>query len=94
MLSAVIRQLDGLKSKEKLISGVATRLGELLEEARSVIDRYGFIESVEAMWKCIRGGLSRERISFVGEPLQGVQVMGLLETRALDFDEVILLAEG
>jgi len=36
--------------------------------------------------------LQGERLDFHGEPLEGIQVMGLLETRALDFDKVILLS--
>lgn len=33
-----------------------------------------------------------EKISFEGEPLAGLQVMGLMETRALDFDKVLILS--
>lgn len=33
-----------------------------------------------------------ESLSFFGEPLKGLQVMGMLETRLLDFDNVILLS--
>ena len=32
------------------------------------------------------------KIPFSGEPLKGLQVMGMLETRALDFDHVIILS--
>ena len=35
--------------------------------------------------------LREERIAFLGEPLQGMQVMGFLETRAIDHERVILL---
>lgn len=34
--------------------------------------------------------LRSEKLSFQGEPLQGLQLMGMLETRALDFETVII----
>ena len=34
--------------------------------------------------------LSSETIAYVGEPLEGLQIMGILEKRALDFDHIIL----
>lgn len=34
--------------------------------------------------------LSVEQVAFYGEPLMGLQVMGILETRTLDFENVIL----
>lgn len=33
-----------------------------------------------------------EKVAFDGEPLKGLQVMGMLETRSLDFDHLILLS--
>ncbi|MDE6338883.1 MAG: PD-(D/E)XK nuclease family protein, partial [Muribaculaceae bacterium] len=36
--------------------------------------------------------LAGEHVSFEGEPLEGLQVMGLLETRALDFDHLVILS--
>ncbi len=42
----------------------------------------------------LRRYLHRIRIPFEGEPLAGLQVMGLMETRSLDFRHVILLSAG
>lgn len=33
-----------------------------------------------------------EKVAFDGEPLKGLQVMGLLETRCLDFDRIVMLS--
>lgn len=35
---------------------------------------------------------SRISVPFAGEPLQGVQVMGIMETRALDFKKLVILS--
>ena len=44
-------------------------------------------------YRAIREKLLREeQLSFLGEPLRGLQVMGLLETRALDHERLILVS--
>lgn len=48
--------------------------------------------SVETYFKLLKklvGGIS---VPFSGEPLSGLQIMGVLETRALDFDNLIILS--
>ena len=40
----------------------------------------------------VRRHLQAVRIPFKGEPLEGLQVMGILETRSLDFKNVIILS--
>ncbi len=40
----------------------------------------------------LRRHLQTVKIPFSGEPLQGLQIMGILETRNLDFDNVIILS--
>lgn len=34
--------------------------------------------------------ISAERVPFEGQPLKGIQVMGMLETRSLDFDHLVI----
>ncbi len=40
----------------------------------------------------VRRTLQQLRIPFEGEPLEGLQVMGILETRNLDFENVVILS--
>jgi len=48
--------------------------------------------SLSLMENLLRKSLSGLRIPFEGEPLSGLQIMGILETRLLDFRHVILLS--
>ena len=47
---------------------------------------------LKTLYKIISQLISREMIQFEGEPLKGVQLMGILETRTLDFDNLIVLS--
>lgn len=42
----------------------------------------------------LRKHLKHERISYEGEPLLGIQIMGILESRSLDFENVLILSVG
>lgn len=42
--------------------------------------------------KLINQLVSSESVAFFGEPLKGLQIMGMLETRMLDFENVIMLS--
>ncbi|MDE5838702.1 MAG: PD-(D/E)XK nuclease family protein, partial [Paramuribaculum sp.] len=43
-------------------------------------------------FRMIEKTVSGEKINMIGEPLKGLQMMGVLETRALDFDNIIMLS--
>ncbi len=58
---------------------------ERMNEGRSDI-------SFPLMERLLRRSLQNLRIPFEGEPLAGMQIMGILETRMLDFKHVILLS--
>ena len=53
---------------------------------------YNFEMEIESLEVLINQLVNTESIDFQGEPLQGLQVMGLLETRLLNFENIILLS--
>jgi hypothetical protein len=62
-----------------------SRLHEVLNDASSPLDLKGF-------QKLFRQVIQSQKIPFTGEPLKGLQIMGVLETRNLDFDNVFILS--
>lgn len=47
--------------------------------------------SKEEIFKIFENKISSELVSFSGSPLKGLQILGLLETRSLNFENVIIL---
>lgn len=45
----------------------------------------------EEIFKIFKDHLENEKVSFSGSPLKGLQVLGLLETRSLSFENVIVM---
>ncbi|NTV30253.1 MAG: hypothetical protein HGA80_09255 [Candidatus Omnitrophica bacterium] len=59
------------------------------EFARACFNREPF--AFEEIVRIFEDKLAREMVSFAGTPLRGLQVLGLFETRSLNFDNVIVL---
>lgn len=57
-----------------------------------VINIPGVEMNLGIYWKLLKDVLEKISIPFTGEPLKGMQIMGLLETRALDFENVFILS--
>ena len=51
---------------------------------------YNYLKTLKSIQQLFQQLVGSESISFQGEPLQGLQLMGLLETRVLDFENVII----
>jgi len=62
-----------------------TRLHEVLQSSAHITEWRGF-------QKLFRQVVQSQRIPFYGEPLKGLQIMGVLETRNLDFENVFVLS--
>lgn len=59
---------------------------------KNQLSPYDFEITMETLEVLINQHINSESIDFQGEPLRGLQIMGLLETRLLNFENVILLS--
>ncbi len=49
-----------------------------------------YFQSIKTLFQFYKQIIANEKLSFQGEPLSGLQIMGMLETRVLDFENVII----
>jgi hypothetical protein len=66
------------------------RFNTLFNELFRLNESYKHINDISALFSIYKELLSLETLDFQGEPLEGLQVMGMLESRVLDFETVII----
>lgn len=66
------------------------RFNTLFNELYRLNESYNHINDISALFSIYKELLASETLDFQGEPLQGLQVMGMLESRVLDFETVII----
>ena len=66
------------------------RFYELFNKIKLLNSKYNTINNLKALKSIYEDLLSNETLDFKGEPLQGLQIMGMLESRVLDFKTVII----
>ncbi|NNL03421.1 MAG: PD-(D/E)XK nuclease family protein [Eudoraea sp.] len=52
--------------------------------------QYSFLRDLKDLQSVFKDLISTEKVDFRGEPLEGLQIMGMLESRNLDFETVIV----
>ena len=80
--------LQSVKSGE--LNVAAFMLNEL-EELNALTNRYKNILDYHSQEMLIEELYNTTRIPFSGEPVKGLQIMGFLETRVLDFENIFVL---
>ncbi|MDO4228495.1 MAG: PD-(D/E)XK nuclease family protein [Capnocytophaga sp.] len=62
----------------------------LFNQLKQLQEKFGFIDSAKTLYHFYLDVLQKSALNFVGEPLEGLQIMGVLESRSLDFDNIII----
>lgn len=64
----------------------------IINKLKDYVKEYPFISDLKTLDSIFASLAESTSIPFFGEPLKGLQIMGMLETRSLDFDTIILLS--
>ncbi|WP_124643262.1 PD-(D/E)XK nuclease family protein [Amniculibacterium aquaticum] len=91
LLISYCRELKFLPLDDVIYENIA-HFEKAFTVLRNQIQNYPHPLNVESLEVLIHQLVNQESIDFIGEPLQGLQVMGLLETRLLNFENIIMLS--
>jgi len=86
------RANDGSRDSIRLDLSLVSLYRDALARLMNAILKYGIKMSTADIFSLADGLIRGESVRFEGRPLKGLQVMGPLETRCLDFDYVIILS--
>lgn len=62
-----------------------------LKKLEETLRKYKQAVTLDTFWRLFKEVIQNIKLPFTGEPLRGLQVMGLLETRNLDFKNIFVL---
>lgn len=88
--------LSSANEQDKITLSFVFSVYTIIQKITNYYQKYQRIESLEALFSLYKQVIDQAQVSFEGEPLIGLQIMGILESRTLDFENVIItsLNEG
>lgn len=84
------QSLDGNKHDNLLALEYLYRFNVIFNELQTLNNNYSYINNITILFNLFKELLKSETLDFKGEPLKGLQIMGMLESRVLDFNTVIV----
>lgn len=84
-----------LKSKFETVNDTLAieylyRFFNLFNQLLALVQQNNFINDLKSLQGLFKELLSSETVDFQGDPLEGLQIMGMLESRNLDFETIII----
>ncbi|MGI9527650.1 MAG: PD-(D/E)XK nuclease family protein [Weeksellaceae bacterium] len=85
-----INQVQQLTSTSDFQAEYLFRFRSIFQQLDNYLKVFPYVENYKSLNQLFNQLLQTESISFVGEPLVGLQLLGMLETRLLDFEHIII----
>lgn len=88
--------LSNQNEQDKVTKAFVFSIYNVVLKITNYYESYKNIENLEILFTIFKQVIDQAQVSFEGEPLKGLQIMGILESRVLDFENVIItsLNEG
>ncbi|MEO8515894.1 MAG: PD-(D/E)XK nuclease family protein [Flavobacterium sp.] len=96
ILLIIKSNLDSNSEEDKVVKTFLYSIYKVINKLITYCAKNPYIDSVETLQAIYKQVIDVAEVSFEGEPLSGLQIMGVLESRVLDFETVIItsLNEG
>ncbi|MFC4816134.1 PD-(D/E)XK nuclease family protein [Flavobacterium sp. GCM10023249] len=78
------------EQEDKLVRSFLYSIFKVINKLISYCAKNDYVDSVDVLHTIYKQVIDVAEVSFEGEPLSGLQIMGVLESRVLDFETVII----
>ena len=89
MLVQSIRTLEIVKENALLLEQLY-KFYTLFNQLKDLCTTFSYINNLKSFKHLFKQLLSTETLDFQGNPVEGIQIMGMLESRLLDFETIII----
>ncbi len=90
LLQTIKENLSNDNEEEKITKAFVFAIFKVINKLINYYSKHEHIDKIETLYSIYKQVIDLAEVSFEGEPLNGLQIMGVLESRVLDFDTVIV----
>lgn len=90
LLLIVKSNLSNDNDQEKIAKAFVYAVFKVINKLINYYSQHHHIDKIETLYAIYKQVIDLAEVSFEGEPLNGLQIMGVLESRVLDFETVIV----
>ncbi|MBA4275337.1 PD-(D/E)XK nuclease family protein [Flavobacterium sp.] len=90
LLQTIKTNLSNDNEEEKITKAFVYAIFKVINKLINYYAKHSHIDKIETLYAIYKQVIDLAEVSFEGEPLNGLQIMGVLESRVLDFETVIV----